>query len=332
MKITLVQRRKFAEQYSIESYFDRVADSLRMRGENVIQYTVPNFSKGIVPRVRNTLSIKGITDTDVIHVTGDIHYVALGGDPQKTIVTVHDCGTLDRLHGLKRFIFKLFWYQLPLNHAAAITVVSQVTKDCLMSYVPSLDSNKVHVIPTSVSEDFVYSPKEFSREQPRILQVGTRANKNVLRVIKALNRIRCKLVLIGSLNAEIKTALETNRVEYENLVGVSHEELIKQYRMADIVSFPSTLEGFGMPIVEAQLTGRPVLTSNISSMPEVAGLGAVLVNPYCVDSIRAGFLEIIANEDRRAELIVLGRQNSGRFTQDKVTSLYQEVYKSVITR
>lgn len=330
MHITFVQRRPFPEQYSLESYFDRVAVSLRSRGDTVDKYVVPEFSKGLIPRVKNTRSMRSVGSSDIIQITGDIHYVALGSPPEKTVLTVLDCGTLERLKGFKHQIFKKFWYTMPAMRVAAVHVISHETKRALLEYVPKLDSSRVHVIPVSVSELFRFVPQEFRVDKPRILQIGTRPNKNVLRTIAALRDIPCTLAVVGSLNAEHKAALEENRIQFENFVGLTDAQIVEQYQKSDIVSFASTLEGFGMPIVEAQVTGRPVVTSNISSMPEVAGDGAVLVDPYSVDSIRSGFLEIISNPSRRDELIALGCRNAERFSQDKITEQFVDLYEALV--
>lgn len=329
MQITFVQRRPFPEQYSLESYFDRVATSMRERGHRVDQFVVPNYSKGLVPRVKNTLAMRALRSSDVIQITGDIHYVALGCPPEKTVLTVLDCGTLERLQGIKHRIFKSFWYTLPAKRVAAINVISEETKRALLEYVPKIDPARIHVIPVSVSELFRYEPKEFNANKPRILQIGTRANKNVLRTIAALRGIPCTLVLVGSLNAEHKAAIADNQIEFENYVGLSESEIVEQYRKADVVSFPSTLEGFGMPIVEAQVTGRPVVTSSISSMPEVAGDGAVLVDPFSVDSIRAGFLDLIADANRRKSVVEAGRMNAERFSQEKISDQFVALYRTL---
>ena len=112
---------------------------------------------------------------------------------------------------------------------------------------------------------------------PRILQVGTAAHKNIERVAAALEGRRCKFVIIGKLTQSQLVALESNRIDYENHVGISRAALVGQYQKCDMVMFPSLYGGFGLPILEAQAVGRPVITSNLYSMPEVGGKGAYYV-------------------------------------------------------
>ena len=96
-----------------------------------------------------------------------------------------------------------------------------------------------------------------------------------------------------------------------------------------MISFCSLLEGFGLPILEAQATGRPVITSNLSSMPEVAGNGALLVDPYDVNAIRKGILRIIQDGALRENLIVKGLENVKRFSPQKVADAYVELYRLI---
>jgi glycosyltransferase involved in cell wall biosynthesis len=88
-------------------------------------------------------------------------------------------------------------------------------------------------------------------------------------------------------------------------------------------------EGFGMPIIEGQVVGRVVLTSNIEPMTEVGGEAAVYVDPYSVESIRSGFEDIISDGNLRAQLICKGVANSKRFSPDTIAKQYLKLYKSI---
>jgi len=124
--------------------------------------------------------------------------------------------------------------------------------------------------------------------------------------------------------------LQKNNIDYETSVHISEEELIQKYIDADIVAFVSTYEGFGMPILEAQTVGRPVLTSNISPMFEVAGEdGACFVDPYSVEDIRHGFKKMIADESVRREIIAFGLENIKKYDPSHVAEMYSSLYKMV---
>ena len=108
----------------------------------------------------------------------------------------------------------------------------------------------------NVSEEFKPVDLPFNVSRPRLLQVGTGANKNLERLAAALVGLDCDLVIIGRLSALQIYALKHHRVSYENFVGLSREALVQQYLRCDMVVFVSTYEGFGLPIVEANAVGR----------------------------------------------------------------------------
>ena len=118
-------------------------------------------------------------------------------------------------------------------------------------------------------------------------------------------------------------------IDYTNEYNISDERLLQKYIACDILSFISTFEGFGMPIIEANAIERVVITSNISSMPEVAGSAACLVNPTEITDIKKGFLKLINDDCYRKTLIDNGRINKLRFDANTIADKYYQVYKKV---
>lgn len=102
------------------------------------------------------------------------------------------------------------------------------------------------------------------------------------------------------------------------------------YQSCDLVCFVSTYEGFGMPILEAQAVGRPVLTSDISPMREVAGEGAFKVDPFDVDSIRTGLERLIGDGGLREDLIREGFRNVKGYSAESVAAQYAALYREVL--
>jgi glycosyltransferase involved in cell wall biosynthesis len=202
-------------------------------------------------------------------------------------------------------------------------------RDQLLNHAPWYEASRIVVIPVAISERYQFQAKAFNKEAPRILQVGTADNKNVPRLIAALTGTKCVLDIVGSPRPEYFALLEESGLQYSYSTGLHIEQMIEKYCQADIVSFASTYEGFGMPILEAQASGRPVVTSNIGSMPEVAGRGALLVNPYNVQEIRQAVFRICEDPFLREELVAEGLGNVSRFNGAAIARQYADLYRRV---
>jgi len=328
MRVDLIQRHPTPGGFSVESYFSRLMGVFPNLGVDAALHTVPFPSRGVIPRVRTINYVRRFRN-HITHITGDIHFAAFGLDPRRTVVTVLDCGALHRLRGITREAMRQLWFRLPLQRVAAISVISDATKTDLLRWVPTLDPARVHVVPVSISPLYKHVPKAFNAARPRILQIGTKYNKNVPRLIRALRGLPCHLVIVGELDMDMRTLLHDSAVPYTNLIDVSDEALVVEYENADIVSFASTFEGFGMPIVEAQTVGRPVITSNCSSMPEVAGTGAALVDPYDVHSIRTAVVRIMSDSDYREFLVHEGFANAARYDNRRIAEQFRAIYDGI---
>ena len=328
MRVDLIQRHPSPGGFSVETYFARLMRVFPDVGVDASMHTVPFPSRGLVPRLRTVRYVRRFRD-GIAHITGDIHFAALGLIPKRTVVTVLDCLALHRLRGLPREMMRQLWFRWPLQHVAAITVISEATKVDLLRWVPSLKHSSVHVIPVSISPLYQRAPQAFNASNPRILQVGTKINKNVPNLIRALQGLQCHLVVVGELDTEMLALLREGSISYTNLVDISDEALTVEYQKADIIAFASTFEGFGMPIVEAQIVGRPVITSNCSSMPEVAGNGATLVDPLDVQSIRGAVVRLITDPAYREAIIQDGYANASRFNNRHIAEQYRDIYRTI---
>ena len=324
LSLVHIQRRPSGSNFSIEGYFGRLrsclAGCLRCQMREL-----PAFSRGLIGRLRN-LRFAFALRQHLCHVTGDVHYVCLVLSRSRCLLTVHDCQILHRLHGWRRWLVKLLWYTLPVRRAARITVNSAETKRQLLKEV-TFPSDRIHVIPVSVSELFQPSAHVFCTDRPRILQIGTKANKNVPRLLQALQGLNCQPDIVGPLDDKLRQQLAASGLAWTAWPRLSDQELLERYQQADIVAFVSTEEGFGMPIVESQWVERVCVTSNCSSMPEVAGDGACLVDPFDVQSIRAGFQRVISDAEYREQLIASGRVNRLRFDAARIAEQFLEVYR-----
>ncbi len=326
MKVVQVMRKPNGIVFSIEQLFEDIRRELPI-DIAVETYTNPYSSRGICRRLAGMMRVVW-HQGDVNHITGDVHFLSIFLRRNKTVLTIHDCVTLARLSGLKYKLFRFFWYWLPAKRSRIVTVISESTKQELLRHLDGGDWN-IKIIPDFVSPDFQYSEKQFNSDCPVILQVGTTTNKNIERVAAALNGVKCKLVIIGRLLPGQIAALRENKIDYENAYGVARNVLIEYYRSCDIVMFASLYEGFGLPILEAQAVGRPVITSNLFSMPEVGGEGACYVDPYNVEDIRTAVDRIIADVTFRKELIMAGLSNVEKYQLTNIADQYAELYRRV---
>jgi glycosyltransferase involved in cell wall biosynthesis len=327
LKVTFLHRRpRPYGNFSIENYFRTIGVELSTKVE-LTHWEAPSFSKGIFKRLWSTISVRKAPIADVYHITGDTHFLIWGlKRKRKKVLTIHDLGFIKDTRGLKRKILTYFWLKGPMKHADAVTTVSTATKNDILRFFPTW-SKKIHIIPTVIDTRFTFHEKPFNVECPTILLLGSAPNKNLKRVIEATKGLNVHLSIIAQLNEEEIKLLEGQ--SYERSSSLSFEELIQKYRQADVLMLCSTLEGFGMPIIEAQAIGRAVITSNCSSMPEVAGDGALLVDPMSVQSMREGLQKLISDNVLREKLIQEGFKNVKRFDKHIVSLQYYRLYKSI---
>lgn len=331
LEVDFLGRKPFPGQHSIEGSFRRTADALRRRGLDVRERRAPCHSIGLMNRVRIAAFAARRTGADVLHVTGDIHFAVLAARGP-VVLTIHDLERLSVLSGWRRSVFRTLWFTLPCKRADAIMVISEATRDRLVAEVPGIAA-KVHVVPVLVAERYRAVARPFAEPSggsvPTILQIGTKANKNVPRLAQALRGLDVRLVIVGHVSSDLASTLDGAGVPWTAHEGVSEDAMAALYAAADIVTLVSTEEGFGMPIVEAQRVGRPVVTSAAGAMQEVAGDGAVLVDPVNVASIRAGLVSVLTDAGLRERLVEAGRRNAHRYDPDAAALKLCAVYRSV---
>ena len=273
----------------------------------------------------------------------------------KTVVTVHDLGSeyLPQIHQLKQRLYLSYMQKHQLKSATKLIAVSKATKDDLIKKI-GIDGKKIEVIYEGWDEDkfkvdTVINGLRHYNLQPKtyFFFVGTvQPRKNLARLIQAYsifvakqsssgnNHTKMELVIIGKkgwLSDEIyglpkKLGIE-DRVKF--LGYVPDKDMPALYKGAIALVFPSLFEGFGLPILEAQVCGCPVITSNLSSMPEVAGKGAVYVNPYSVDDIVEGMFKVQSSKFK-VQIVRAGYKNIKRFSWEKCAGETLKVLEGVI--
>lgn len=318
--VHLFYRKKREGANSIEMVFANLDAYLLLHQNFVLPYNRISL-KSLCYNIMYAFRHRG----KVNHITGDVQYIALGLG-KHTLLTIHDVGSA--LHGnfLKRFIVKWLWFKLPSHMVGAISVISEFTKNELAAIIPE-SAHKIHVIYNAFNSQITYHKKAFSLDCPVILHIGTKNNKNLERVIVALKNIRCRLVIVGKLSLAQKKLLDNNFINYNNFYDVSYEEILRFYSECDIVSFPSFYEGFGVPVLEANAAGRPILCGDIPVLHEVAANAALYVNPFDVNAISEGFTQLISDESLRNILRENGFKNLERFSPKLIANQYNELYK-----
>lgn len=215
-----------------------------------------------------------------------------------------------------------------------IIAVSEFTASQVreLLHVPS---SKIRIVPHGV--DPVDPPPGDSRES-MILFVGVlQERKNLIRLVRAFERIPTpwRLVLAGAANGfgaqqildSIAASTARERIEITGYVPAAR--LRDLYRRAAIFAFPSLGEGFGIPVLEAMAHGVPVLTSNRSALPEVAGEAALVVDPASEEQIAAALLRLVSDENLRNELRTLGYRRAADFTWHKTAQATHRVYREL---
>lgn len=241
------------------------------------------------------------------------------------ITTVHDFTYEYFRRGLPKYIHSYQKSKAILN-SDSIICVSEHTKLDLLKFYPKISPSKITVVYNGIDEVFnvdksdeilkKYIPFE-SKEY--LLFVGERAGyKNFDMVVEASLKLQKPLVIVGpSLTKKEKTELDIKlSIKYVALGDISSNVLNSIYNHALCLLYPSSYEGFGLPIVEAQNAGCPVIASNTSSIPEVIGKGGIMLDTINSDKICEGIQVIDKSSSERDHYIKKGLENGKRFSWD----------------
>ncbi|MEP7318050.1 MAG: glycosyltransferase family 1 protein [Panacibacter sp.] len=237
------------------------------------------------------------------------------------------------------------------KHADKIIAISKQTKQDIIQYY-KIQEKKITVCYQSCDPAFgiEISEKEKLRIKEKyqlpnqfFLYVGSVIErKNLLTICKAMNALNGKLnipiVVIGDggkYKQEVKNFINTNGLQQqviflsENYSFDSSEDFPGIYQQALCMIYPSIFEGFGIPVLEASWSKIPVITSNVSCLPEAGGSGALYVDPYSVEQMQEAMLLIATDEEVRKKLINNGWQHAQNFTPEKCAAAVMEVYKTL---
>jgi glycosyltransferase involved in cell wall biosynthesis len=326
-KIVYVERNQH-EYVSLEKAFRQIAAALPTKYKAEFQKT----PYGLRPfdTVRNLFLFRK-RSADIYHITGHINYIALLFPPNNSVLSVMDLRILQVPGKLRRYILKKLYLDFPIRKMRYITAISEQTRREIIAST-GCDERKVRVIDLPVFEHLSKPvAREFNKDRPRLLQVGTMENKNIANLARGLRGINCELRIIGIISDQQSAVLQENEIAYTSVFGLSDQEMRGEYLDADIVTFCSTYEGFGLPIIEGQAMGKPVITSDLSPMRETSGGSACLIDPNSPESIREGVLLLINDDRYRDGIIEGGWQNVERFSPAEVAKKYHELYDEILS-
>jgi len=270
----------------------------------------------------------------------------------RTLLTVHDLSFVRVPDAasprLKRYLDAVV--PRSVRRADHILADSQATKDDLIALY-NTPPDKITVLLSGVEARFRRVDDETVQNavrgkyhlpaRPFILSVGTvQPRKNYIRLIQALAQLRSSgrdvgLVIVGGrgwLQDPIYDTIQTHNLhDYVHFTGFADDaDLPALYSAAALTALPSLYEGFGIPVLESMACGTPVVTSNISSLPEVAGDAALIVTPTDLDAIIAAIMRLLDDSDLRRTLIARGIAQAGRFTWDASAAHLAAIYRHLL--
>lgn len=250
------------------------------------------------------------------------------------------------------FNFREFKYFDNLHHRIMIPVAARFSwidltvSDFTASRMKSLlniRQEKIRVVKEGVEDHFrrisdkkrlARVKKTFNLRTPFFFYAGSLSpRKNMLNVIRAFTRIKDSIPHViyftggdSWLDSEVYDMIRDGGLEDRivRLGYIGEEDLVAMYNLADCYLYPSLYEGFGLPILEAQACGCPVITSNVSSCPEVAGEGALYVNPHDAEDIAWAMLSIVKDANLKKKLVQAGLQNCRQYTWEKTA---RDIYR-----
>jgi glycosyltransferase involved in cell wall biosynthesis len=296
----------------------------------------------------------GITNQiDIVHALSLGYKVAT---LKPYVVTIHDIGPLTHP---QFFTKKDQWFmkgslKQAVKKAAAMICVSKATADAVEAYALANYNQSVkerlHVVHEGVDAIFFKAPNieeitdyhivKSLLNTSFVLTVGQISpRKNLQTVLRAFNKLKDKLpnlqlITVGGngwdydkVKEQVKVLGLENRVHF---LGYVSDDLLRfLYRKAVVFVYPSLFEGFGLTVLEAMASSCPVITSNTSSLPEISGDAAILINPEDVDELSANIALVSTNKKIREQMITKGLQRVKTFTWEKAAALTFDIYKNI---
>jgi len=365
----LVQRNK--NEYSLSffdlnhergnhGYIERYLKPETLEGVQILECDELSFSNVIESNVTgdaasyNEISYDAYmnSDADVFHFTQSVNVPFNITKP--SVVTVHDLLPIlpQTTKYYKDYIVKSFsncMNYIKENDRIIVIADSESTKKDMIEYV-GITAERIHVVPLAYDPEIHYVDKnsdvllQFGLDSPYILYLGAiDSRKGIFDILKAYESVKekcqnVKLVLAGGINTAEESLIqdrvkELNAREDIIFTGfVSDDEKRALLSSAEVFLFPSEYEGFGLPVLEAMACGAPVITTNVSSLPEVGGDAAMYVTPKQPEELAVAIEKMLSSESVRQDYIARGFEQCKKFSWDKTAAMTEEVYRVVYNK
>lgn len=248
----------------------------------------------------------------------------------KSVVTIHDFVHERFYGGLRRYLHVL-QKNKAIEAADQIIVVSENTRRDLLKFHPSLKEERITVIYNGVSDAFFPVAAQSFTQRPYLLFIGSRAYyKNFNFAVQLLQTLpEFDLYIVGAALSKSEGQSLNHKLSgrWKVFTHIENQELNLLYNQAFALVYPSSYEGFGIPLLEVMKTGTPFVALNRSSIPEVAGDAGLLVNELDIDAFRQAIYSISGNE---ALLRVKGLEQSKKFSWEQCYQETLQVYQALV--
>ena len=316
--------------------FNRTINTGKKISDNIDRYRYSNLIKRKIKRD----NIKHITSQELAYLLKSLKL-------DKTIITCYDL-----IPWAYEKNYSSFWKNniKGLKEADKIITISEFSKDEIIKYVKYPEDN-IEIVYPAVDHNTYYKTGDksilkrlnISDSCKVIMYVGSEEpRQNVDQLIKAFSEVKkklgeVKLIKIGSPNLHGAREKLLELIEMLNLQKdvifmdyVPEEELYKWYNAADLMVYPCSYAGFGMPPLEAMACGTPVITSNTTSLPEVVGNAGIMVDPRNIDALSINMYEVLTNEGLREDMSKKGLKRAKIFNWDESATKTLKIYNGML--
>lgn len=275
---------------------------------------------------------------DVPFIFHSSYYRYCSNNNAVNITTVHDFTYEYYMKGLSRW--KHCWQKYKaIRHSDYIICISESTKKDLMRFLPDIDEKKIRVVYNGVSEDYYVTDGDYHKlnlpfaPKSYVVFVGSRVSyKNFELSVRGVSESHYNLLIVGSPLSDSEQRVVNHylpKSRFHCSGFMSNESLNIVYNNAAALVYPSSYEGFGIPVLEAQRAGCPVIAYNGSSIPEVIGNTPLLMNELSEEGLLEK-MELLSDNHLIEDVITKGLENSKRFSWDKMYHDYKVIYEEAI--